>query len=77
MTTIDFSRLDMVWRRPECHCKDLTGSTEECYEVLDSRGIYITRGCETCLPDKLKGYRADVLYGPTYEVDEPIEPEEY
>ena len=75
-TKIDFKRLDMVWRKPECHCKDLTGSEEECYEVLDSRGITLAWGCEKCLPARLEGYRADVLYGPTYEALEPIEPEE-
>ena len=28
-------------------------------------------------PVLAEGYRADVLYGPTYEADEPIKPEEY
>ena len=73
MTTIDFSRLDIRGRARECIC----GSGDQACEVLDSRGIYLALGCETCLPDRLQGYRADVLYGPTYEVDEPIEPEEY
>ena len=71
MTSIDFDRLTVRWASFECAC----GSGDDDYQVLDSRGIYITRGCEACLSDKLKGYRADVLYGPTYEVDEAIEPE--
>ena len=70
---IDPDRLNMRWKKSACPC----GSGDEAYEVLDSRGIYLSLGCETCLPASLESYRADVLYGPTYEVDEPIEPEEY
>lgn len=72
MTTIDFNRLNMRGRGRACIC----GSGDEAYEVLDSRGIYLALGCEKCLPARLESYRADVLYGPTYEADEPIEPEE-
>ncbi len=72
MTTVDLGRLNMHNYYPECPC----GSGEEAGDILDSRGIYLARGCETCLPDKLKGYREDVLYGPTYQADEPIEPED-
>ncbi len=72
-TKIDFKRLDMRWRQGECAC----GASDDRYGVYDSRGIYLAIGCKTCLPDKLKGYRADVLYGPPYEAGEPIEPEEY
>ena len=71
MTAVDISRLFMMWRPGECPC----GSGEERHEVMDSRGIYLTMGCKTCLPDKLSGYRKDVLYGPSYEADEPIEEE--
>ena len=73
-TKIDLARLDLRWASHECPCGS---TTEKAYEVLDSRGIYLARGCESCLPNKLKHYRADVLYGPTYEALEPIEPEEY
>ncbi len=76
-TPIDFNRLDMRrtcgWSPSgeQCPC----GSGEQHYRVFDSRGIYLTLGCEKCLTDRLSGFRADVLYGPTYEADEPIEPE--
>ncbi len=70
-TPIDFNRLDIRWRHYECHC----GSGDDAYEVLDSRGIYLALGCPQCLTDRLSGFREDVLYGPTYVADEPIEPE--
>ncbi len=73
MNKIDFDRLNMHMKKPECPC----GSGEGAYEVLDSRGIYLALGCEKCLPERLAIYREDVLYGPTYEADEPIEPEAY
>jgi len=57
--TINFNRIDARWASRTCHCE----SGNEACEVLDSRGIYLVHGCETCLPEKLKHYRSDVLYG--------------
>ena len=72
--TVDLKRVAMNWRRHgPCNC----GSDKEVFEAMDSRGITLTLGCETCLPGKLSGYRKDVLYGPSYETEERIEPEDY
>lgn len=67
---VDLNRLNTKYtNRSECLC----GSGEEPVAVEDSRGIYITIVCETCVEEKLSGYRNDVLYGPSYEAEEQIE----
>lgn len=43
----------------------------------DARGIPLARVCDKCIDHKLKGYRPEVLTNPSYECDEPIEPEDY
>lgn len=41
----------------------------------DARGIELCRVCEKCEQEKLSHYRPEVLTNPSYEADEPIEPE--
>ena len=41
----------------------------------DARGIFLTYVCPKCEKDKLAKYRPDVLNNPSYEADEPIEPD--
>jgi len=47
----------------DCPC----GSGWTKHGVFDSKNTFITSGCKSCLPKKLKGYREDVLYGPDYD----------
>lgn len=42
----------------------------------DARGIPLTRVCATCRAEKLSRYRPEVLTNPSYEANEPIEPED-
>lgn len=56
-----------------CPC----GSGEWSWWENDARGIPIARVCDHCRDRKLAGYRPEVLTDPSYEADEPIEPEDY
>ncbi len=56
-----------------CPC----GSGKASHWAKDARGIEIARVCPDCKEEKLKGYRIDVLEDPSYQADEPIEPEDY
>ncbi len=42
----------------------------------DARGIELCRVCSNCEKEKLSHYRPEVLTNPSYEADEPIEPDE-
>lgn len=67
---VDLSRLNVNFTgRAVCPCS----SSDEPFEVSDSRGIFIALVCVTCADRRLSGYRDDVLYGPTYETEEQIE----
>jgi hypothetical protein len=56
-----------------CSCgSGLTGEAQ-----YDARGIYLTGTCSKCHDERLKCYRAEVLYNPFYETCEPIEPDDY
>lgn len=62
--------------RPTHYCIDGEPSFEYAEEFYDAQGIYLTKGCEKCKKDKLKGYRPEILTGyDQSDVDEPIEPE--
>ena len=71
--TVKLEKVDMRWNRNgPCRC----GANEEVYTAYDSKGICLSVGCESCLPEKLKGFRSDVLYGPDYDTEEQIEEDE-
>ena len=57
----------------KCNC----GSGMESWAEYDARGIYLTRVCDNCVDEKLKGFRPEVLTDSQYECDEDIEPEDY
>jgi hypothetical protein len=50
-----------------CPC----GSGLPKYELKDGHGIFLTFACEKCEPEKMKGFRPDIMSH--YECDEPIE----
>lgn len=54
----------------KCNC----GSGLESYWLYDGNGIELCRACEKCEPEKLKGYRPEILRPYTQaDVDEPID----
>jgi len=57
----------------KCAC----GSKRERYPLYDARGIFVSYACEICETSKRSGYRPEIFTNPSYEADEPIEPEEY
>ena len=59
------------------HGRDEDNGTDNGWAEYDARGIYLTKVCDKCRKHKLSKYRRDVLADPSYECDEPIEPEEY
>jgi hypothetical protein len=56
----------------KCDC----GSGLYSFWEFDARGIELCRCCDACRAEKLSHYRPEVLTDPSYEADEPIEPEE-
>jgi len=58
---------------PECPC----GSHQEAEAVYDARRIFLAYCCNKCKEKTLSKYRPEVLEDPSYEADEPIEPEDY
>lgn len=56
-----------------CNC----GSGQDSWWQYDARGIELCRTCPKCHKEKMSKYRQDVLVNPSYECDEPIEPEDY
>jgi hypothetical protein len=42
--------------------------------IYDGYGIYLTKVCEDCRKESLKGFRADIFE--RYEHDEPLDPED-
>ena len=54
-----------------CHC----GSGEESEELLDARGIYVSRICSKCEEAVKRRYRPDIFTDSSYWADEPIEEE--
>lgn len=58
-----------IMRYQTCEC----GSGLNPEEQFDARGIYLCRACEKCAPQKLRGYRQEVLTNSNYECDELIE----
>lgn len=59
-------------------CVNMTRSEEDEYWIYDGRGIPLTKVCDKCEKEKLKRYNPVVLkHYNEYDVDEPIEPEEY
>lgn len=57
----------------KCHCGSGLGAEME----FDARGIELGFMCDKCRAERLRQYRPEVLSDPGYEVDEPIEPEDY
>ena len=53
----------------------LCGSGFTSWWEYDARGIPLCRVCEKCRPQKLRGFRRDVLENPNYLADEPIDEE--
>ena len=54
----------------ECNC----GSGLESWPEYDAQGIYLTRVCNSCIDERMAGYRPEILTGYTQaDVDEPIE----
>lgn len=53
----------------ECPC----GSGKDSWELLDARGIYVSRVCEDCEEEKKSHYRPEIFEDSSYEIDEPIE----
>jgi hypothetical protein len=47
------------------------------YWFHDARGIPLARVCDKCESRKLARYRPEVLSNPSYEADEPIEPDNW
>jgi hypothetical protein len=58
-------------QRP-CTC----GSGLDSYELIDARGIYCARICDKCETAKTQQYRPEIFTDPSYETDEPIEPDD-
>lgn len=56
-----------------CNC----GSGLPSEDVYDARGIFVARVCAACKKERLKGYRPEIFTDPGYEVNEPIDPEDY
>lgn len=54
-----------------CKC----GSKRESYELLDARGIYVSRVCEKCEDEVRSKYRLEIFENMNYWADEPIEEE--
>lgn len=55
-----------------CGC----GSKKLPFEIMDARGIYAGKACESCLQEKKSQFRPDVFTDNQYPTDEPVEPEE-
>lgn len=53
----------------DCRC----GSYLPREPQYDARGIFLCYACPKCKPEKLSGYRPEVLTDPNYEADEDIE----
>lgn len=60
------------YRNRLCNC----GSELVPETIYDARGIYVTKCCEKCKAERLKGYRKDIFTDSEYECDEPIDAEE-
>jgi hypothetical protein len=60
---------------PDDTCSCGSGKPKEA--LYDARGIFCCFVCEDCEQEQRGRYRVDVLEDPHYELDEPIEPEEY
>lgn len=56
----------------ECPC----GSNEPSWRLYDARGIYCCRVCDQCVEEKQACYRPEIFTNPSYECDEPIDPDE-
>ena len=54
----------------KCSC----GSGLESYELLDYRGIYISRVCDQCEEEIKSKYRPEI-FTESYETEEPIDEE--
>lgn len=52
-----------------CNC----GSGKESYELLDARGIYVSRVCADCENVVKSHYRPEIFRDSSYWADEPIE----
>ena len=55
-----------------CPC----GSQKDSWWLRDARGIECCRVCEDCEEERMKQYRPEIFTDPSYEAEEPIEPEE-
>lgn len=57
--------------------KCICGSGKPCEDIYDGRGIYVTRVCDDCKEERLKGYRPEILnrYYKEEDVCERIEPD--
>jgi hypothetical protein len=70
--TRDWENIEILpWthRFQRCSC----GSDVEPEKIYDARGIYLTRACPRCQPEKLSRFRPEVLTNPRYEADEDID----
>ena len=57
--------------------RNCTCEGQESWWENDARGLPLCRVCDKCRKAKLAGFRPDVLCNPSYEADEPIEPEDW
>ena len=56
-----------------CDC----GSGLERHRLDDARGIFCAYVCEQCEPARRRRYRPEIFDNARYDVDEPVEPDEY
>jgi len=54
-----------------CKC----GSGRHSYELIDARGIYVSRVCEKCEDEVKSRYRPEIFEEMNYWTDEPVEEE--
>jgi hypothetical protein len=59
----------LIMRIRTCMC----GSGRSRYALHDARGIFLTYVCSSCREERTKQFRAEVLWDPTYDADEPID----
>lgn len=53
----------------QCIC----GSGKASWELIDARGIYVSRVCDDCEEEKKSRYRPEIFTDMGYWTDEPVE----
>lgn len=56
-------------------CIDAGQHDGDTWELLDARGIYISKVCKRCERAMMREYRPEIFTDPGYEADEDIEPD--